>query len=76
MKLQKYFFSLVVFLLFSVFSFAQIHIGTPLHFCTLSGVQYNPGSHPQGGTPSFQNNWVTTYEETFSESECILVITK
>lgn len=61
---------------FSIKSFAQIGIGTPFNFCALSGTQYNPGYHPQEGTPYYDNRWVTSYQDALSESECVFLQTR
>lgn len=53
---------------------AQIMVGEPYHFCTLSGEQYNPGVHGDYEDNSYYDDkWVVTidskdytrYEKTF-----------
>ena len=41
----------------------QISHGTPYNFCSLSGIQYNPGTHPEGGASYYYNMWVTIDED-------------
>ena len=50
-------------LLFVNSSIAQMDHGIPFNFCTLSGIQYNPGTHPEEGAPFYYNTWVTTDED-------------
>lgn len=47
----------------SINTFAQMGIGTPYNFYSLSGIQYNPGIHPEGGNSYYHNMWVTTIED-------------
>ena len=44
----------------------------PYCFYTLSGVQYNPGIHPEEGSPYHHNMWVTTDEDEEALSMCEL----
>ena len=56
---------LALFVLLSLNAFAQFD-GTPFYFCTLSGEQYNPGTH--GDSHLVQDKWVVTVDD-YTQSE-------
>lgn len=64
--------SIIVLVSSSIICMAQQGLGTPFNFCSLNGVQYNPGWHPQESNPNNSDMWVVTREdEDLSECERI-----
>ena len=57
--------NLILLILSHIGVFAQFD-GTPFYFCTLSGEQYNPGTH--GDSHLVQDKWVVTVDD-YTQSE-------
>lgn len=65
---------IIILIILSSFSYAQLVDGSPFNFSSLNATQYNPGYHPLEDNPSNSNMWVATREdEDLSESERIFL---